>query len=442
MGVALSKSKLGRSIVLLCILLAITTLPSINYTKAQPRTITVPDDYQTIQEAIDNAIDGDTIFVKKGTYYNQSLIVNKSISLIGEDPKTTILQGPNIEYIKTKRVPNNKPDFTLLNSKTSINFLPAITIVFQVEANDVTITGFTITNAFTGITGNGNGTNITGNIIRGSNNGLSVSGFYKTIAHNNITGSIHGIQFSGSFSSITGNNIAPSMAGIDLSGSSNTVSENSIIGSNGHGIEVNGDSNTISNNNITDDSTGITLRTGLGNIVSGNNITENWSTGIWIYQSSNNIVYKNFIANNVKDYAGFGISLTGLNHNAENNTLYHNTLVNNTHHFRTEAPYFVNYWDNSYEGNYWDNYNGTDSDGNGIGDTSYIIAEGNVDDFPLMFPYDVETDSIIKPPPEVEPFPTTIVIVSVSIVVIVGIIIAVFVFGIAKLLAKKRKTSQ
>ncbi len=409
------------------IFVLILSLIAILEVDAQPRTITVPDDYATVQEAIDASNEGDTVFVKKGTYYNQTLIVSKSISLLGEDPKTTILQAPNIEYIKTKKEPNNKPTFTLLNSKTStINFLPPITIVIQIEANDVTITGFTITNAYTGIIGDGNGTKIINNIIRVSNNGLSVSGFYKTIAHNNITGSIQGIQFSGSFSSITGNNIAPSMAGIDLSGSSNTVSENSIIGSNGHGIEVNGDSNIISNNSLVDDSAGITLKTGLGNIVSGNNITENWSKGIWIYQSSNNVVYKNFIANNVKDYSGYGISLTGLNHNAENNTFYHNTLINNTHHFRTEAPYFVNYWDNGYEGNYWDNYNGTDSDGNGIGDTSFIIAEGNVDDFPLMFPYDVETDSIIKPPPEAEPFPITWILVIIGIIAIVGVAILVF----------------
>ena len=37
--------------------------------KADPRTIVVPDDYPTIQAAIDKANAGDTVFVKKGTYY-------------------------------------------------------------------------------------------------------------------------------------------------------------------------------------------------------------------------------------------------------------------------------------------------------------------------------------------------------------------------------------
>jgi pectin methylesterase-like acyl-CoA thioesterase len=39
--------------------------------------ITVPDDYQSIQEAINNADGGDTVFVRKGAYY-EHLVVNKN----------------------------------------------------------------------------------------------------------------------------------------------------------------------------------------------------------------------------------------------------------------------------------------------------------------------------------------------------------------------------
>jgi pectin methylesterase-like acyl-CoA thioesterase len=48
--------------------------------KAESKTITVPDDYPTIQAALNNAVDGDTIFVKKGVYV-ENPIVNKSVSL-------------------------------------------------------------------------------------------------------------------------------------------------------------------------------------------------------------------------------------------------------------------------------------------------------------------------------------------------------------------------
>jgi len=52
----------------------------------------VPDDYPTIQEAINNANEGDIIFVRNGTYY-ENVVVNKTVSLIGENRTTTILDG-------------------------------------------------------------------------------------------------------------------------------------------------------------------------------------------------------------------------------------------------------------------------------------------------------------------------------------------------------------
>jgi parallel beta-helix repeat protein len=59
---------------------------------ASPQTIIVPDNYTTIQAAINNAIVGDTILVKPGTYYG-SVVVNKNVSLVGENRNTTIIDG-------------------------------------------------------------------------------------------------------------------------------------------------------------------------------------------------------------------------------------------------------------------------------------------------------------------------------------------------------------
>ena len=44
------------------------------------------------------------------------------------------------------------------------------------------------------------------------------------------------------------------------------------------------------------------------------------------------------------------------------------------------------FWDNDGEGNYWDDYAGSDDNGDGVGDTPYIIDENNQDNFPLMEP--------------------------------------------------------
>ena len=50
--------------------------------KANPETIVVPDHYRTIGWAIGNASAGDTITVKKGTYYENTITINKQLSII------------------------------------------------------------------------------------------------------------------------------------------------------------------------------------------------------------------------------------------------------------------------------------------------------------------------------------------------------------------------
>jgi len=57
-----------------------------------PITINVPADYSTIQAALNASIGGDTIAVKAGTY-NENIVINKSIKIIGEFPMSIIIDG-------------------------------------------------------------------------------------------------------------------------------------------------------------------------------------------------------------------------------------------------------------------------------------------------------------------------------------------------------------
>jgi len=102
-----------------------------------------------------------------------------------------------------------------------------------------------------------------------------------------------------------------------------------------------------------------------------------------IIVSSNN----NSIVGNTIVYGGLlsGWQLIDFN-KSNSNVLYHNSFLgNNTPLVSIDDVSMNNTWDNGYEGNYWSNYNGTDLNGEGIGDT-YLPWEG-VDYYPLMNPY-------------------------------------------------------
>ncbi len=60
--------------------------------EADGAIITVPDDYPVIQHAIGNATDGDTIFIKNGTY-KETITVNKRVNIVGENKSTTFIDG-------------------------------------------------------------------------------------------------------------------------------------------------------------------------------------------------------------------------------------------------------------------------------------------------------------------------------------------------------------
>ena len=68
---------------------------------------------------------------------------------------------------------------------------------------------------------------------------------------------------------------------------------------------------------------------------------------------------------------------------ARYNTVFYNVFSNNS---LWNADDYVsdNQWDNGSMGNYWDDYNGTDADGDGIGDTPYVVSSKGQDNFPLI----------------------------------------------------------
>jgi len=211
--------------------------------------------------------------------------------------------------------------------------------VILVNCNRIRVENLTLSNAVVGVQlCHTNNTTITGNKI--TNNGFGVF----------LTNS--------SINTVSGNNItANAAAGVWLISSSNNNSiSGNIISANSHdGIWVSSSaSNTVSGNNISDNLSGVLLTYSAYNTVSGNKITNNWR-GVYLDESLDNIIYhNNFVDNTQQTYI----------------------MVGST-----------NVWDNGCEGNFWSNYAGSDSDGDGIGDTPYMLDGSNQDQYPLMNPY-------------------------------------------------------
>ena len=129
-----------------------------------------------------------------------------------------------------------------------------------------------------------------------------------------------------------------------------------------------------------------------GSVV-GNNITESTDSGIFIMGDSW-VIGGNYISNNTNGirleqspYNSIHLNTIIDNENgiysyqSSNNTFDHNNFINNTQQTYVATPSLGNVWDDGYPygGNYWSNYNGTDSNGDGLGDTPHIIDEDNTD---------------------------------------------------------------
>lgn len=383
--------KIG-SLALIIILLVACGVAFSGTVKAGSKTIVVPDDYLTIASAIGNATDGDTVFVRNGTYegpVNQTIVVDRSISIVGENAKTTIIKlypAYSVRWILTAEF------FTYSDALT-------------LSADDCRLLNLTVIAAGY-ISAIGNQIQIVGNnITTGPSIGMAVNGSYCKITDNKMVGFI---RLNGSFSHVARN----SLDNIYVYGSSNVIKDNTCQGL---GLS-NSTYNVFSRNKVWSDSlgySGIDLMWSTDNVFFRNEIS-GFSSGFRFWFSSENLIIANTIADSFRS-----ISLGG----SYNNKIYLNNFVENKlwspyvwddyvdRNYRDAYPNMApatNLWDNGSLGNYWENYNGTDANGDGIGDSPYILRSDpshgildliyGQDNFPLMTK--VNIDSIILELPE------------------------------------------
>jgi nitrous oxidase accessory protein len=395
--------KKKAALMLLLISLMAPCILKIQPSKADPKTIIVPDDYATIAAAIGNATDGDTIFVKKGIYEEETLEISKALFIIGQDVENTVV--------------NLHPP--LVTSTIFTQTFTSYANPVNIKADDVKLSGLTINSEGGEISATGNRTQITGNIL---NTDVHLRGSYQTVSKNNLTA---GVTCSiGVYGNIYKNNVVNGSIGC-VSGSYNRFFANNVLGGvissggtssnnliygntvkNGDGIWACSGA-VVAKNTVTDSETGISVGWGFNNIICGNIITNNRGAGLTKLEGTNNTFYANYVANNS---VGVEIGVISWQHSG-NNTFYHNDFVQNIQQTKVINLDHSDYWDNGKEGNYWSNYTGSDANHDGLGDSPYVIfgerhtydypyttyAESYEDRYPLMTPFNCSSITIELP---------------------------------------------
>ena len=274
------KRKFGKALIFAALftMLAFATVGSASATE-----IYVPDNFPTIQQAVNNATANDIIVVRDGTY-------NENVDV-------------NVDHLTIKS--ENGSASTTVEAKRSSDH------VFEVTANYVNISGFTVKGA--------------------TGTGWRRSGIYLgcvdhcNIANNNAPNNRYGIYLRySSNNTLTNNNaLNNNEDGINLDHSSyNNLTNNTANSNEWYGIRLSHSSNNnLTNNTANDNHDGFYLFGSSNNSLTNSTAKDNHYCGIYLHTSSNNT-----LTNSTANDNGDGIILGS----SSNNTLTNNTANSNS----------------------------------------------------------------------------------------------------------------
>ncbi len=298
----------GLLLLILLLLLVLAQSPHF-FVKSNPLPIRVPQDYLTIQEAVNAALPGDTILVSPsptGTYAG-NITVMKSLNLTGVSVDTVIIDSAGA----TSAITVNSTSSVFISQFTLRN----IGFGSGVEVSESTGVVVSQNRIQAGVPSNSQG------------NGVTITNSTGVVVRNNtLTNNVYGVAV--------------------VDGYGNLITRNNVTG-NSIGVSIfNSTGNKVTDNILRKGWVGLELQTGADtNIIARNLIANNTSYGLLLRSTTGNRVTENTVEYNNALSSTEGILVQG---GASLNRLYHNNIrANSIQAFSVFPPGDMNTWDNA-----------------------------------------------------------------------------------------------
>ncbi|HEX7366451.1 MAG TPA: nitrous oxide reductase family maturation protein NosD [Pelobium sp.] len=324
----------------------------------------------TLKAAVNLALNGDTIIVKKGIYPSINTIIDKQVTILGEG-------FPILDAQFKEEVITIKADYVTLNGfiiqNSKVGDLRDFAGIRVFQAKYVTITNNQLKNNFFGIyLSDVHHAKVLNNKISGTfaerKCGNGIQGWKSDsieIAKNHITGHRDGVYFEFVQHSVVHENVSEKNLryGLHFMFSSDNQFLNNTFTNNQAGIAVMYSKrikmiNNHFNENWGSSIYGLLLKEILDSRIEGNTFYKNTSA-IFMESCNRNKISKNSFLNN-----GWAIRILS---NCEANTFTINNFKGNTFDATTNGELL----ENKFSNNYWDKYEGYDLNKDGKGDVPY-----------------------------------------------------------------------